>query len=527
MARNITEVRLLNVPLENDYLHTLYFGTKADQEKYFKSRTIAGGLNVDFSYQRKDNVIRWCDDFDSIIEANYVMYKNAAYTDKWYFAFITKMEYINDGLTNIYIETDVIQTWMFSYQMKTSFVEREHVNDDTIGLHTVDECLELGDFVINDHETIGESGIDSLYYILGTTADPATGKDVEGGGRYNGIYSGVKYYRYMTVDTLNAALKKLADEGKSDSITGLFMVPGTLAYGAGDDNAVPYTKNPDTVNYTVGKLNYDLNGYSPNNNKLRCFPFTYMAISNNNGASALYKYEYFADDALCKFTLYGALCPGGSFKLVPKFYKGSDLNHDEGLVGGKFPICNFAVDMYTNWLTQNSVNNAMGIISGLGTIALGVGAIAAAPATGGASLLGAAASGGAILGGIGQVADTVARINQASFMPDQARGNTNSGDVVTSMQANNFQVYHMSIKKEYAKIIDNFLSMYGYKVTVSKVPNKNHRENYWYTKLIDANITGSVPMNDLQKIKAAYNRGITFWRNPANIKDYSVSNEIV
>lgn len=522
MARNITEVRLLNVPLENDYLHTLYFGSKTAQESYFKGCTIPNGSDVDFSYQRKDDFIAWGCDYDSIIGSNYVMYRNTAYTDKWYYAFITQMKFVNDGRTDIYIETDVFQTWLFDYTVKHSFVEREHVNDDTIGLHTVDECLELGEFVVNDHDVIGTTSVENLYYVLGTTADPNTGEDVEGGGQYNSIYSGVKYYRYNTVASVNAALKKLAEEGKVDAITGLFMVPPTLCYGAGEDNAIPYSKEADIVHYTIEKT-YNLNGYTPKNNKLKCFPFNYLGVSNNNGASALYKYEYFSEP-LCGFTLYGALCPGASYKLIPKLYKGSELNHDEGLVGGKFPICNFAVDMYTNWLTQNSVNNAVSILAGLGNIGIGAAGIAAAGVTGGLSLV---AASGAVAGGIAQVADTVGRINQASFMPDQARGNTNCGDVTTSMSANNFQIYHMSIKREYAEIIDKFLSMFGYKVTISKIPNKNHRENYWYTKLIDANITGPIPINDIQKIKAAYNRGITFWRNADNIKNYSVSNGII
>lgn len=522
MARNITEVRLLNVPLENDYLHTLYFGSKAAQESYFKSCTIANGVNTDFSYQRKDNVIRWCYDVDSIIGANYVMYKNSSYTDKWYYAFITSMDYINDGRTDIHIETDVIQTWLFDYTVKHSFVEREHVNDDTIGLHTVDEQLELGEFVVNETIKFGSSEeLNEFYYVLGTTADPATGEDLTGGGKYNGIYSGVKYYRYKDSAGINAALKKLAEEGKVDSITGLFLAPWTVCAGAGDDNAIPETNTPSTITSPIDK-SYNLNGYTPKNNKMKCYPFNYIGVSNNNGGCAVYRYEDFSTTT-CSLSIYESLCPGISTKLIPLNYKGVELNHDEGLTGGKYPICNYAVDMYTNWLTQNSVNNGISFVSGLGTAMVGIGSVALTPATGGASLMGA----GAIAGGISQMINTVARSHEASFMPNQARGNTNSGDVITSMGDNCFFIYKMSVKKEYARICDNFLSMFGYKVTVSKVPNKNHRENYWYTKLIDANITGAIPMNDLQKIKAVYNRGVTFWRNAANIKNYSVSNEIV
>ena len=34
-------------------------------------------------------------------------------------------------------------------------------------------------------------------------------------------------------------------------------------------------------------------------------------------------------------------------------------------------------------------------------------------------------------------------------------------------------------------------------------------------------------MQDIQAIKRCYDSGVTFWKNPANIGDYSVSNNII
>lgn len=53
------------------------------------------------------------------------MYKNSNYSNKWFYAYITRMEYENDGMTNIYITTDVFQTWQFDLNFKESFIERE------------------------------------------------------------------------------------------------------------------------------------------------------------------------------------------------------------------------------------------------------------------------------------------------------------------------------------------------------------------------------------------------------------------
>lgn len=60
------------------------------------------------------------------------MYQNTSYSQKWFYAYIDNMRYVNDSMTEIRIITDVWQTWQFDIQIKESFVEREmcYVNED-------------------------------------------------------------------------------------------------------------------------------------------------------------------------------------------------------------------------------------------------------------------------------------------------------------------------------------------------------------------------------------------------------------
>ena len=196
-----------------------------------------------------------------------------------------------------------------------------------------------------------------------------------------------------------------------------------------------------------------------------------------------------------------------------------DFNTDEGLNGGKYPICCWNSDAFTNWMTANSVNTYMGVAGGVGTMALG----AVAMASGAGALLGVSM----ILGGATAIGTTIGQVHQASMQPDQVKGNTNCGDVITGSGHNTFMFFNMSIKQEYAKIIDGYFDMFGYKVCRVKAPNKAHRSRYWYTKTIDVNIDGAIPNKDMQVIKEAYNNGITFWRNGNEIGNYSLSNNIV
>ena len=77
-------------------------------------------------------------------------------------------------------------------------------------------------------------------------------------------------------------------------------------------------------------------------------------------------------------------------------------------------------------------------------------------ATGGGGLAGA---GAVVQGGMG-IANTMGQIYEHQLTPNSARGNTNAGDINTCTNTNTFYFYKMSIKQEYAKIIDDFMSMF-------------------------------------------------------------------
>lgn len=523
----ISKVYLLDVPLENDYQNTLYFTSKEDQQTYFQSRVKHSF--TDFSYQRKDSYIRVPLTFDDAYKINYVMYQNPKYSNKWFYAFVTDVKFENDEVSTIYIETDVIQTWLFDYNVKASFVEREHVSNDTVGRHTTPEKVEMGEYISNghDYDTTLKADANDLRYILSVTFDLDLLDSPDllkfPGGKYNGIFSGAKYYGLDSVGEVGIWLNQLDKEGKGDSIVGLFMAPKYLAPRETTEDGVTRwnVKESDTsINHvTAFPGENNLNGYTPKNKKLLTFPYRYLLASNNNGGAAIYHYEKWdANDGSSHFMVRSALTPGCSIRLIPVNYNGASVNDEEGLNLGKFPICSWATDMYTNWLTQNSVNIATNIISG------GIQTI------GGAVMMGTGAGAGigalSMASGLNSIASALGTVHQHSFQPPQARGNLNAGDVVTSSGDNTFHFYRMSIKKEYAKIIDDFFTMFGYQINRVKVPNKAHRSRWWYTKTLNVNIDGAIPNKDMQKIKDCYNNGITFWRNPSEIQNYSLSNGI-
>lgn len=505
-----TDIILLKVPFTLDNNNQLRFNNLNSQLAYFNSLP---HLELDnATYVRENGYIKFTGSYDDIINYNYVMYQNEGYTNKWFFAFITDVIYLSNSSVGIKIKTDVWQTWMHNITFKRSFVEREHVNDDSVGSHTVPENLELGEYISNGFTRDNE--LDTLVYLVQST-EYTTGQSKPISTNLGGVHVPGVVYMCETA-TIVANVLQAFQNGREDAIINVYIVPKKVVRTIDNTLQVGMTE-PVTYNIEISKQT-SLDGYTPKNKKLLTYPYNFLIIDNNNGVSNILQYEMFSTSN-CTFEVVGVPTVGASIKCVPLSYKGETRYQQEGIMCGKFPTCGWVNDTYTNWLTQNAVNIGLGIASsGLqivgGVMAMGTGA-------------GAGVGASAVLnGGLG-VAQTLGQVYQHSILPNSARGNVNGGDITTSYNMNKFYFIKMSIKNEYARIIDNYFNMYGYKVNTLKVPNITGRQNWNYVKTIGCNIVGDIPQTHLQEIKEIFDSGITLWHNASNFLDYSQSNNIV
>lgn len=235
-----------------------------------------------------------------------------------------------------------------------------------------------------------------------------------------------------------------------------------------------------------------------------------MIVDNHGGVCEEFRYEDFTTDN-CTFSTKGDITPGCSIRTIPRNYKHIDYNFSEGINALKLPIGSWQGDVYTNWLTQNSVNLGVNLATSTAGIVAGV-------ATGNV------ASG---VSGILGIASTLGSVYEHSRIPNQVYGNQNSGDVTFSDNKSTFTIYRRTIKYEYAKMIDDFFTMYGYKVNRLATPNIHKRANWDYMKCIDVNLEGDIPEKDLDKIRSLFNNGCTFWHNTSTFLNYSASNGIL
>ena len=541
MAQNISKVYLLKTPLESDMKNTLYFSSVSAKENYFNSQISKTYNNV--SYQSETRTFRCPDQIDTVRQHNYIMWQNPAYSNKWFYGFIKRAIFVSDGFTDIEFEVDPLQTFLFDVTMMPSFVEREHTRDDTVGANTIPEGFELGDYVKNSGTGTPQIGPDEMWYAVGVS-DIIGSMTNYPASMVNGLPNGLYYIFTNSVSTLHRIVQIYDIAGKANAIYSMFVFPKMLLYvRQGDSGTWGYKSS--TWNYSNGSFstsfdisvptstnmvgtlveNYEIVlpdtvgvSYRPRNKKLLTFPYCYFNISNNSGQTVTYRYEDF--NGKPKFNLHGVLNAGCSTKLYPTNYKNmqffngtlTDNPYDYGVTGGKYPTVSWNSDSYTNWLTQNAVN-------------IGMGAMNTTLATVGSMAVGNVA--GSTLSFIGGVSNAVSEFYKASLMPDTAKGNTNVGDLNFTAHKNKFTVFELSIKPEYARVIDDYFDLFGYKTNRLKLPNIAHRANWWYTKTINANIIGDIPNEYMDKIKEAYNNGITFWRNPSNFLDYSVNNGVV
>lgn len=199
------------------------------------------------------------------------------------------------------------------------------------------------------------------------------------------------------------------------------------------------------------------------------------------------------------------------------FIKQIDQMKKNGILAGKFPTLSWSGDGFTNWLTMNAVNINLGIASNALQLVGGL-ALTANPQT---AIWGASSVASGAMG----IVNEVAEVYQHSLIPPTAKGNTNGGDINTCSNCNTFIFYKMSIKQEYAKIIDDYFTMYGYKVNKLGIPNLRSRENWNYIETRNINITGNIPNDHLTKIKNIFDKGITLWHND-NVGNYNRTNNI-
>lgn len=291
--------------------HQLTFENITAQTNFFIT-TLNGVELQASSYQRKDFKVRFPAGIDAIEKYNYMVCRNLPYNFKYYYFYITNMEYVNDELTDVFIQLDVFQTYQFDFIYKRSMVEREHVNSDIAGENTVPEGLETGEYYVNTYEYCDLFDSNCIVVTASKPVNATSNFPNDVGhpvSSLNGVWTYGKVYICESATDIRSLLSGFSNNqysGGTESITNMYFVPRKCINW---DNVVElplpdiikeYSSNsPMIYDFTISKPS-SLDGYVPKNKKLLTFPYCFLVASNNNGSNNVYYYEKF-NSSSCEF----------------------------------------------------------------------------------------------------------------------------------------------------------------------------------------------------------------------------------
>lgn len=570
------------MPLDEGYNHTIAFNSLSDQIDYFNGYTPRFSVSKSQYIRHTQNSIKVSAKMNDIATYNYLSFTNnggdatLGGEAKTYYAFITNVEYVGVNTCIVYYEIDVMQTYMFFFDFGDCFIERMHVpyDEDIPGNWRLDEGLPTGEYM--KHSLIVADNCPyppGKYCIAVFYADG----DVQ---IVNPVCSNVMSgIQVKTFDNASAAIQfieSMTKDNKQDNIVTVLQLPYAMVYESGGAKiteswqATNVSQETITIDSSPYGTNYNarVGGIVPKNRKLYTSPYFGLLGTSSSGESQTYAYEDFPKGEGATFRMTTCLSPTPSVSMTPLFYRDVANNYGFELTCHDFPQCCYSTDGFKAWLAQNSnsiaanrnaaiTNRDLALATNTGSAATSwiTSLLGMIPFVGGSSTgmyqagagkyqapsYGAPTNWGGIGKGLAGMAGTYlnkgyneasiltdyaltteaisARIMDASKLPDKGRGNSGSYMNYTRNTVG-FIFYTYSIIPEYARMIDNYFSMYGYKVNMIGKPNIKTRSKWTYIKTAFCYLKNEkMPTMYADKIRSIMNNGITFWRTPAKVNE--------
>lgn len=537
-----------NLGLSDTYTDTFYFSTPAARDAYFDA--ITPKFSTDrITYQREHKgTIRVECPMGTIYNASYMRFKNSnigngIFENKWFYAFVKSVNYINNVTAEVVFEMDYLMSWMGTFTLGECFIDRQHTVTDNPGDNIVAENLDIGYLICQEWGQTGHFE-DYTLVLMQTVAPEGERIPYEADGIFSGIYLWYDVDQNgEAIPTVNPAdfgsyantLESLVSHGQIDQVIYIGMLP---TYYLPVRNAENQDTKPVTVlrnvNIPYSELYYPDDGtghelhYIPKNKKLFTYPYSVLEVYNSEGQVAEYRYEHFnymVDEGVrvVQFEEMGIMNVQSCVSLIPLNYKGHDYCYTEALLMQSFPSVAWGVDTYRAFLAQkenavqlSGTDAGISALIGLGGALIGNGAVAG-------KYLGEAVS-SVLSANIDLLSTERAELK----MPVTVRG-TQSSDFMVADRKKDFYFYKMHVDYQHALMIDDYFTMYGYAIKRKAVPNMAARPKYTFLKTVGCVVEGNIPADDATAIEKILNKGIRFWRAEAGVTigDYSVNNSPV
>lgn len=539
-----------DVRLDDNYENSINFETREAQTNYFTSLTpvhvMTGATRV------REGVISVNALSDVLLNCNYMMFQNTGFSNKWFYAFIHNVEYVNNNMSYVYYTIDDMQTWgLFDVTLEQCFIEREHTRTDGLFEHLINENIDVGEYVNSDLITneLDLTGYDALLYYYGQWTDEfhprITATDIM--PKYGNL-NGVNCQRYTVQDNdgnwlpirytdpddpdhpidtwngmelLNITIKMLfTDSNLSNNILGIYLIPKKLLALEGDYQDDKYAK---TIEFNLQNFNTTslLDGYSPKNKKLYTSPFCNIQLGLSDGQTINLQPEYISDNTPHADVLID-ISTTPTFMVVPRYYKNDNYSWDKAITFDAIPQMAVAIDGYKAWVASGGAmsftwETGKSMVNSFFSMA------STSMTTKPNSAQESIGTGKAQMQGLEAIGDTIIQTNIARKLPADLKGNIKTSPLTSGEK---IRVYNrlQTINSDQAKSIDDYFTMFGYKVNKLAIPNRHNRLHYTFIKTKGCKVHGNAPADAITRIQNMYNSGIRFWVNANEIGDYTVTN---
>lgn len=538
------------IPMPADYSSTFYprdTGVLQGIRQFFANWRDKITIE-NLSYQRATRRLRVTWSTGDFMSYNYLSFQNPD-SGLIYYCFIDDVAYINNQCYEFTFHVDELMTFLPFVDIHSCLVEREHVENDTKGYHTLPEdfsgvgqmdyeCLMSpfeGDAKVPGYpeEIAGFTNSKMMIVILATfdnSVEWLSGVPFDSyneRGINNSIFSGLNTFGFNMENYerarrfLDLAVQNNAETG----VIAIYMCPQAAITQEIGGAIRGY-------DFSLKANDSDFAGYAPKNNKLFTYPYNMLYVTNNEGNAANYKFEYFSkyeqSFGAVDFSMVSQFVGNPVVGMFPRNYAGTLYSYNDILTTSSYPTCSWQSNVFQAYLAQNTgklvagaVNLGLGAVSSAASVAIGgVSAIATGGALGGNELSSGITG---LTSAASQAISSIGNLYDISTLPPQAHGNDTS-TLNQTMQVKGFEVYRCFVNSETAKMIDDYFSQFGYKVNRLKVPNLTSRPNWNYIKTIGADFTGQAPASVLAHINAIFNNGITLWHHANTYNDYSQDN---
>ena len=522
-------VNFMQVPFDNTYSDIVDFSSATAQRNAFLklNKYAVSYLN----YIAKDKAFVFAGNVAQYENYNYLCYQNANYNNKWFYCFITQVEYVTKNSTKIYIETDVWQTWQFQLKYYQCYIERAHISksDDVIGVNMNGEPIGT-DASYETQVNIFDGLNWDTFWLLNAVSFPHSNDMIYGGTGSGDEFDGTYHFVCYNATEISSLIEQFAKHANTgdfgdhrQDIIGITSVPQWVLESAGSAVVDGSTNRIVTGNVTVSKsdtVNINLGtlacGYTPRNKKMCTSLFSGVLVYNQNGLRIPLKPELFSDKSSVTLRLYSKLFDNG-IKLAVGGYH-SDSREVFDIAYGTNRACGYNA----NSGTAATLNKVMTCFNGALNIAqAGVNVAKVAP-TAPINPLGVASTIGSTVQTVG---NEVVNIMTAFDAQSASVGSTTDA-LALDRRFSQIKLAKFSPTYAECKVIDRYFDVYGYAInSYGQLANWIKTRSRWnYVKTAGAKIQGNCNQKDLVRIKQIFDSGVTIWHSLDYFGEYTENN---